>query len=1051
MAEYLSTAIGCAGQGSQDYQKMRDVLLEGGLSESLELYQHALEKNGSDIDLVHILRVAQSNDDLRESTTVNQLLASAFAKELFEELRREQKLPRSAISAAFGMSVGEIPARHIAGQIDAETMAHLGTVRALAMEDALKNATSVQYAVMLKDPASAQEILRLLDQPPYKDKVWIGNYNTPTQIVVAGYSEETARFVESIRSLADEKKGVIKLNTAGAFHTPIMAPAAERFGAALDRAKFYDAFANLSVPANYEGEPTEDVRQSLLLQVTNPVRMVDNIRWLRAHGHRAVITLDAAGHLAGIVRKNAPDFKVFNMSSRHDVAEFDPGELERKTAVQVARVVDATRRRVGLVSTELISAFGLMEQTVRQMTEGKTVFTRLNPDNIPLLKETKGRYFIEAARLGSMLAELDEDRASAIQHAFFAEADELDAEQMALLAKHANQQPRFFRADLTRLDFGRPVSLSDEKLMQLMAYFTHHPAEAQALRGEHEALSFLKNALNKGSLAKLLSHLDADTQIALHEKYVKSDAELTDIERAIKAVQDMDGKEADRLRNDLKNRKEQGEALTPIEEAQLAADKFSKTVFLRDVDEVPCSVAEYESLVLELKAVQALGEIFVKEHVTRDRHAFFRENFPTQIGGHIPAEVRDLALMGIRAALPKFFGDGRKKGEIDKKVASDVLYYTFATLYHALNKVGLLITEGDDAGTLKPEFGRAAAFIATGIGGGAMIEKAAAIAGVNGDLKNGVPAATYFTSALASMLAGLSAQIFYLTNASDGSNTACASGLTAVYHAANAIGNRRTNLVATGGFDEYAEMTGALGGFANMGATTRTLNPNKPYEVYGLNQDGFRGASGGGASIIMDMQTANDNNVPVLAEVFTGASTCMSMRAGEAPTLGTREGQMTSIRDAFEQAGITMADIDAVFVHGTGTPNGDPIEADVLKLLALEAGMTAEDLLSIDIVTPKAQLGHQLGGAGAVSLALAGETMRSGMISVNTDYIVNTGYGLNVVQKPKPFTSRLDCTKPGKYILVLAYGFGGHNYCVILKRPEADSASQAPSIEATTA
>src|SRR2546428_9385283 len=65
------------------------------------------------------------------------------------------------------------------------------------------------------------------------DGAWPANYNTPTQTVIAGTTDGLERASQALQ--ASGAKRVIPLNVSAAFHTPLMAPAADRLRAALDK------------------------------------------------------------------------------------------------------------------------------------------------------------------------------------------------------------------------------------------------------------------------------------------------------------------------------------------------------------------------------------------------------------------------------------------------------------------------------------------------------------------------------------------------------------------------------------------------------------------------------------------------------------------------------------------------------------------------------------------------------------------------------------------------------------------------------------------------
>src|ERR1700688_3718030 len=95
------------------------------------------------------------------------------------------------------------------------------------MADAAPAGTSSMSAVLGLDAQAVEVALAGMND------AWPANYNTPTQTVIAG---TTAGLEAATRRLQEAgAKRVIPLNVSAAFHTPLMAPAAERLRKALDR------------------------------------------------------------------------------------------------------------------------------------------------------------------------------------------------------------------------------------------------------------------------------------------------------------------------------------------------------------------------------------------------------------------------------------------------------------------------------------------------------------------------------------------------------------------------------------------------------------------------------------------------------------------------------------------------------------------------------------------------------------------------------------------------------------------------------------------------
>src|SRR3981081_1763360 len=134
---------------------------------------------------------------------------------------------------------------------------------------------------------------------------WPANYNTPTQTVIAG---TTAGLEAATKRLqAAGAKRVLPLNVSAAFHTPLMAPAAERLRAALDRIESRGppppAMANLTGRPHQGGDR---IAQVMEMQLRSPVRWAACVQMLVELGCDSFIEVGPKRALTGMMRELAP-------------------------------------------------------------------------------------------------------------------------------------------------------------------------------------------------------------------------------------------------------------------------------------------------------------------------------------------------------------------------------------------------------------------------------------------------------------------------------------------------------------------------------------------------------------------------------------------------------------------------------------------------------------------------------------------------------------------------------------------------------------------------
>lgn len=218
----------------------------------------------------------------------------------------------SSLSATAGLSLGEYTALTIAGAIKFEDALRLVTLRGRAMQDAAQASDGGMVALIGATDEDAQQIVDVCRD----DSVLVAaNFNAPGQVVLSGMSDAIDR---AAKYAADERKlRVAKLDVAGAFHSPLMAPAAER----LEKALKETDISNPCVPvlSNVTGKPhdPDSIRELLVQQLTNPVRWAKCCEYLKTneqHSGAEWVELAPGKTLSGIMRKIDRKIRVTNHS-----------------------------------------------------------------------------------------------------------------------------------------------------------------------------------------------------------------------------------------------------------------------------------------------------------------------------------------------------------------------------------------------------------------------------------------------------------------------------------------------------------------------------------------------------------------------------------------------------------------------------------------------------------------------------------------------------------------------------------------------------------------
>jgi len=291
------------GQGSQHAGMGADLLQDDEVSALCDKCS-----SSADVDLRHLLAAA-TDDELR--LTQNAQPALAFmGVGLTLLLARAGHKPE----AAAGHSVGEYGALAAAGAVEPQRVVKAVLERGKAMADAAPAGTSSMSAVLGLDAKAVEVALAGMND------AWPANYNTPTQIVIAGTTAGLE--AATARLQAAGAKRVIPLNVSAAFHTPLMAPAAERLRAALDRIEW--RAPRITVMANLTGRPHLDgdrIPHVMEMQLRSPVRWAACVQGLVEMGCDTFVEVGPKRALTGMMRELAPGAKALAVSTPAALAD----------------------------------------------------------------------------------------------------------------------------------------------------------------------------------------------------------------------------------------------------------------------------------------------------------------------------------------------------------------------------------------------------------------------------------------------------------------------------------------------------------------------------------------------------------------------------------------------------------------------------------------------------------------------------------------------------------------------------------------------------------
>lgn len=206
-----------------------------------------------------------------------------------------------------GHSLGEYIALYAARVFDFETGLRLVKHRSELMDAA---AGGKMVAMMKFDRETLEKVVEATPD------VVIANDNSPEQVVISG----TPEAVDSVLSQVSAKRAV-GLKVSGAFHSPMMAPAAQQFQEILESVTFSDA--KVPVLSNIDPAPATkgtELKMRLIKQMTGTVRWREIMLQLPKEGVSQAVEVGPGKVLTGLIKRICPDLKLKNVGSLADIS-----------------------------------------------------------------------------------------------------------------------------------------------------------------------------------------------------------------------------------------------------------------------------------------------------------------------------------------------------------------------------------------------------------------------------------------------------------------------------------------------------------------------------------------------------------------------------------------------------------------------------------------------------------------------------------------------------------------------------------------------------------
>lgn len=294
-----------AGQGAQAVGMGRDLAETSAVAR--EVYARASQVLGFDLAALCF----DGPEERLNRTDISQPAIFATSVAFWRTLEHVGTVARLNAEAVAGLSLGEYTALHVAGALSFEDGIRLVAERGRLMQVASDSSRGGMVSIMGMDEAQVSELCRRAAGPD--EFLAPANFNCPGQIVVSGSLAACDRVLE----LADSLGGrATRLAVSGAFHSPLMAPAAEGLAAALAATPIRppDIRVVSNVSADYYAGP-EDIGAQLRRQVTSPIRWQNAMQRLIQDGFRRFVEIGPGRVLSGLMRKIDRTAKTVNYST----------------------------------------------------------------------------------------------------------------------------------------------------------------------------------------------------------------------------------------------------------------------------------------------------------------------------------------------------------------------------------------------------------------------------------------------------------------------------------------------------------------------------------------------------------------------------------------------------------------------------------------------------------------------------------------------------------------------------------------------------------------
>ena len=250
--------------------------------------------------------------------------------------------------------------------------------------------------------------------------------------------------------------------------------------------------------------------------------------------------------------------------------------------------------------------------------------------------------------------------------------------------------------------------------------------------------------------------------------------------------------------------------------------------------------------------------------------------------------------------------------------------------------------------------------------------------------------------------------------------SACASGAHAIADSYRILQNGEAEVMVTGGTESCITPLGLAGFCSAHSLSTRNDESEKASRPFDKLRDGFVMAEGAGVLILETLENAKKRNSHIYAEIVGLGLSADAYHMTAPPPDGN--GAALAMKEALKDSKIKPQEIDYINAHGTSTPLNDKSETQAIKTVFGNCAY------QIPVSSIKSMVGHMLGAAGAVEVAISALVIENSLIPPTINYEVadpecDLDYVPNSVRKKEVVVAMSN-----------SFGFGGHNIVIVIKK-----------------